>query len=760
MRRQFYRLLSSFVIFVSLSVGSIANAQGTSSKPSSSDATSSLDIVPQTATVYVASINHELLWNSFVNSNAYKQLNESPAGKKMKRAYRRGLSAGWEQFGDNPIRHYLEGYANSIDSIPGKLVMPYLNQVFGEEVFFYIDSDWHDFTKSLDTAFRELQPMFEKMSTSEPDLSAIKEMLIAARPHFKDVRVPTVVFGAVVSEPELFTGLIDLAQTGIDAASNSIPEEFQYLLDGIESVTNESIRSLSFTIRGDKVPWDELASASDELAELLPEIKLLLADKSVAVNLAVKGKLLLLSFAADSQHLKSLGAGPLLVDHELMSPVKKARKEGKRLTGVSYASEQTMRNSMDSAATIETLMGFATNGIRTLESDVFPADLREKLIAEMQSDVKQLTVDMNKILPKAGALIGYSFVSEEGIEGYQINHSENITLDASKPLTLTQHVGPSPALLAINRDKSSVQQYELVRKWGGRLMEYVQKYVPDMMEDEEDATHAMMVIDQVFPILKKLDAVTAEKLVPNTQNGQLAMVLDFSIAKTSWAAAMPPAETPLPFPGFSIVMEISDADAIKQAGEAYLSAAREFLAFAKEMSGGEIPDEVQIPDPVSKKLGDAEMFYYAIPPEAGIDSSVAPHAVISNKLLVLGFSEEQSKNIFKANSPKLFGPAGETGNAMSLTFMDNRQVINALDAWTQYGLEQAKREAGSIELKTGSETTALDMTEDEIHATIASGMNFAKCFVGFSSRSYEKDGAQITHYLLKFQDVPGSSSEK
>ncbi|MFO0455768.1 MAG: hypothetical protein ACK5Z0_07135, partial [Planctomycetota bacterium] len=52
--------------------------------------TSSLDFAPADTAFYFATSSHQQIWNSFVQSRAYAALKDTPAGRKMRKAYRKG----------------------------------------------------------------------------------------------------------------------------------------------------------------------------------------------------------------------------------------------------------------------------------------------------------------------------------------------------------------------------------------------------------------------------------------------------------------------------------------------------------------------------------------------------------------------------------------------------------------------------------------------------------------------------------------------
>jgi hypothetical protein len=101
----------------------------------------------------------------------------------------------------------------------------------------------------------------------------------------------------------------------------------------------------------------------------------------------------------------------------------------------------------------------------------------------------------------------------------------------------------------------------------------------------------------------------------------------------------------------------------------------------------------------------------------------------------------------------LFGPAKEsTASTSGLFFLDNRQIADALEAWLNYGLEQAKANGLTLDMKIPADSNDLNLNESELRETWSRAIAFYRVFEGYSSRTYHQDNTRVRHFLLKFSD--------
>ncbi len=717
----------------------------------------SLDIVPQTASFYIASMNHEAQYKAIVESNAWQQVLDTEVAQQMRKAYRAGRRRGWSQFGyDNPFAQYLQGYSESLGSVQGKMVMAFLAEIFGNEVFIYGDGDCVQAAEAVASFYLRAGEAMEGVYFEQLAESDIKKLLAVARDEFGDINTPTLVMGTVLDNPQLVESLLQMAEAGVDQMMGQMPPSMEYVLDGYEVIEAGDLYMLSLQLSSDNLPWHELEEDPD-FDPYVDDIKALLEGKSFNVSFGIKGNFLLVAFGPSIDHVRNLGDADLLIDHPKMAAVK-AAAASHQLTSVSWTSEEIARSNYENAGgMVDAMISWAALGIQMAEQDS-GADLKmDGLIADLKADAVEMKADLMTTMPKPGAAVSFNYLFEHGIEGFSYNWAENKYLDSSQPLTLLNHVGLEPTLLAVGREnEASQEQFAVARKWGGKVFDYIRKYVPRQMPDEEARVFRDFTAE-LREVLGDVADSTEQNLLAATRNCQSGFVLDFTTARESWHEMMPPSDHPLPFPAMAALIEHRDAEKIRAAGSSYLEAARDILAMVRELPDAQIPPEIQVYPPDYESISGADLYIYHFPPEAGLDPDIALHAMLSDDLLILGTLTEQSKRLMQENSPMFEGVlANRSRPLMAALYYDNARMIDALHAWGLYGIDVAKAE-GDVDLNMdmGAENDTLEFAEAELMEALDSVIAMAKCLESCSSISYMEDGAQVTHYQLRFNDVAG-----
>src|SRR5262249_28771081 len=93
------------------------------------------------------------------------------------------------------------------------------------------------------------------------------------------------------------------------------------------------------------------------------------------------------------------------------------------------------------------------------------AGLPEELQQKMKRDLKEFTKDMQRFVSEPGASMSFNFMTERGSEGYAYDWTKNHGQDASKPLTLLDHMGGDPLFFTLWREKYDPKSYEVLSKW-------------------------------------------------------------------------------------------------------------------------------------------------------------------------------------------------------------------------------------------------------------------------------------------------------
>lgn len=721
----------------------------------------SLEFVPQDAAVYFATMNHEKLWSQFSESAALKALQDSPVNKKMRSAYRK-RSRGFDQLGENPFRYYLEGYANTIDSIPGKAVMAYVQRIFKNELMVYADESWVDLQEALVNINREFVDLFAELELD--DTEEIQEALeLLLMENLGDLECPTLLFGALLDDPADFTSLIDVAESFVKEFMSEIDEEVGGLSDYYRSESQPGHRYIALVAKGSDIPWEafEEVMEDDENTYLLMRIiQELLNDKGVAVCLSVKNNVLSFSIGPSLDHVTKLGDSPKLIDNAAMKPIKDALEAGKILHQVHYINQRLTEIALES--TLDGVSGIPLILLTALEEaadDLISEQEWDELVTDLDRDVEELREDLRRYYGQAGASVGYIAAATEGLEGFYFNDAPNPVLDSSNPMALAQNVGANPILFTLAREKADRFQYQALRKWTGRVLEYTDRLAPYFFEDEVEYEQFSVFMGILRPALKKMDEITAKKFAPNVFGREAGFVVGVSEAKQSWSPAMPASHQPLSIPIPAMISQVGDETAVKESVVEYQAAVMELI---KRINAQSEPDglfeQITLQEFARKEVNGGESFTWALPDGSYLDSSLGPHVSIANGVMVIGIHAASEQRLLATGTTSLFGPAADNKPAMAIGFFDNRLAVNLLEQWADYGFEQWANLDGGIQLSSNGATQDLTMNEQDIRESTKRLMDFFRCFHGVSSRRYEEDGKQINHFLLKFSDLESPDS--
>ena len=322
------------------------------------------------------------------------------------------------------------------------------------------------------------------------------------------------------------------------------------------------------------------------------------------------------------------------------------------------------------------------------------AGLSSELSQELAADMDKLATSIKTNLPKPGAVSGYNFLTPEGYESFGYNWSTATTLDPSKNLTILNHVGGDPIAFWAARGKADPQQYDNLAAFVARAEYYAEKILLEKGDPEQKDAYAK-IREQLLPLVTQLGTVTREKLVPAFADGQSALVLDAKSTSESWHNAMPPAESELPMLELAMVNGVSDAALVKEGFAAYFDILQQLLDKLHELSTGDMKDmfpqeipAIQLAKPQTKVVGDATVYYYALPAESGLDAQLAPNAGLSNSVMVSSLLPRFTARLLADTPLQGQGPLASTDRPLaSAGHLEFARLLEALEPWIDYGLQ-------------------------------------------------------------------------
>jgi hypothetical protein len=254
----------------------------------------------------------------------------------------------------------------------------------------------------------------------------------------------------------------------------------------------------------------------------------------------------------------------------------------------------------------------------------------------------------------------------------------------------------------------------------------------------------------VLPLVKRLDEVTGTMLLPALADGQSGFVLDAKWTSKQWHTDMPATPKALPMPELAVVLGVSDAALLQKAMGEYRQIFNELIVKLQDLPPPVEVPTFQIPEPKTKKVTGATLFFYPIPARAGLDEQVVPTAGLSKTVAVLTLSHGHAERLLASKPLKVDGGplADSKRRLVSASYLNWPGLIDALTPWVEYGARPVL-----------SQITGLPADEDnkamtELVQQVRTVLEVLKCFRGRTSVSYFEEGVLVTHAEAVFQDLP------
>jgi hypothetical protein len=708
----------------------------------------SLDLVPADASFYSASLRMKEQLDMVLGSKAWARLMEMPAVKmalgmaKSELEKPGGPKAQWDSFMENPDNQRL---------------VALLQEMGSQEFFIYGDkrfADWLGLTLEAINA-AQYAPAFNKLAGGDADANdqqvAVMALLETLNDNLDRLVVPDVVIGFKISDPAKADLQIRRLETLINVVIQLLTiNEFK---DRFGRISVGGTDFVELRLDGRLVPWEELPF--DQYAENPGDYEALkqhLRSLKLTIDLGVKDGYLLFSLGDSNEHLVNLGNGDLLVNRPEMKPLREELKSlladpprrvpgsgtpAKRLVGVGYASKEL--NSLITGTKQD------VEGLVDLARELVPyAEIDEELEKQILADVEALAKDISPFIPAPGASMSFSYLTPRGYESYQYDWTQNLTLDATKPLTLVNHVGGSPLFALFGRGQYRPQDYDVLVKWIKKGYGYFETAgLPQMPAEEQEKFRQVAAL--AIPLIKRIDAATRDDLIPALADSQAGLVIDADITSMRWHRELPALGKPLPMAEVALVFGVSDAERLKKAGREYLAVARDAVAKVREVNpDAQIPPDFQVPSPQVRETSAGQVYWYQIPAEAGADPQLQPAAGVGKSVAVLSTSIKQVERILAptplATQSNVLAEQKTAGAALHFDFAG---TIDALRPWVELAIAHYDSENES-ENKPDAKF---------IIEQVRAGAEILKCYRGTTSVSYSQDGATVTHRESIFEDV-------
>jgi hypothetical protein len=218
-------------------------------------------------------------------------------------------------------------------------------------------------------------------------------------------------------------------------------------------------------------------------------------------------------------------------------------------------------------------------------------------------------------------------------------------------------------------------------------------------------------------------------------------VVDARSKSKQWFEQMPESEEELPMAEIAIVMGVSDAKLVAKGFQEYYAVAQEIADKLHELLPDAIP-EFKLPEPETSKAGGGTLYFYPLPEELKIDEKITPNAGLSDQVLVVSTSRTLSERILasKPLTVKKGLLAKRTDPLASASLFNWPALVDALEPWINYGIEQQMEDAEDDDVK-------------KIEDQVETGLEILRCFRGCVSTTYFENKAVVTHRESTWQDL-------
>ena len=701
-------------------------------------------VVPADAAFLSATLRAREQYDRFVKSNAFAALKALPA-------VRRALDSLQEQrsMPGSPF-----SMAETFMQLPeNEQALDVLADMVATDTFVYGEPSCISFLKLLQK-LQELQgtaPLQAELGDADGLESAQKTAIVKGLAANLDLLVvPDVVWGFRTTKLDAAKSQLKRIEVLLKLVTQANPD----MADALARKPIAGGEVVTFTIQGDQLPWgeleDELREGLDDTADL-EKVLDRLQTLDVVVALGVIGDRVILSVGDSIDHLQKLalpgGGRKGLLDTPPFAKLR-AHKD-KPLTGISYVSDALADLNQESAA----------SGFRMLNQAADAAIKQATLPAEAAVDARRLLAkaekDLGRRLPEPGPWLAFSFLTDQGYEGYAWDWARNQPFDGSRRLDLLEHVGGAPLAAVVSRIKSdSALLDDLTALAAGGWGLFMKHGLP--RADEDDRERVEDFDEHVVPLGKKLMEVLRAKIVPALADGQVGLVIDAKTKTTRVQRDLPASAEPLPLLEPAIVLPLADPKLFREGLSDLFTLADELVDAAREMAPDAVPAGYEVPEPEKAKVAAGSIWSFALP-ASGLDEQLRPAIGVGDEAAVFSLVPAQAGRLLAAGRI-------ETGSQLA-TFdeplagaaaLDFAGLIDALRPWvvyvTRYGCVQQRDGRVDADEELAAEDETAEAKEALAHVTVA--LEVAKCFRAATAETSITDEATVTHWRNVIRDLP------
>ncbi len=762
-----------------LAVG-LVPAAGLSRAAAADDSIGGVAVIPQDAAFVSATLRVREQWERFVKSNTFAALRKLPAvqraidqieEQKLQPGSPLSMLATFMELPENQqALELLDDMVSTDTFLYGEPSCVQFVELFqkiqraqqaanilgmargGGDFDFDLDLDFEAIDRADDeddgaeALRKELVRPVQMVRTAPDDLTA-RLVLQTLADNTDLIVVPDLVWGFKTTKQPAAESQLKRIEVLIKLVTQANPD----LAKSLQRRTIAGGEVVTFTIDGGTIPWDEITRETAEGmdGEAFDKVLERLRSLDLVISLGIIGDRVVFSIGDSADHLEKLAVGggrQGLTATKPFAPL--VADKGRRLTAVSYISESLARALGPSAADIEQLAELAD----TIAAE---ADLPEGAAAEARQSLESMAAGYKKRLPVPGPYMAYSFIADQGYEGYAWDWTRNRPFDGSKRLDLLEHAGGAPLGAVVFRVKNDPQQFEDVVSWGGMAWRFFTKYLVGKIGD---AGHEKVsLVEKHFgPLVDKLLGTMRSKLLPALADGQIGLVLDAKSRTKRLQASLPEASDALPLTEPAIMLGIDDPKLFREGLSDLFSLGDDLVDAVREIDPDSVPADYRIRDPEKTKVDAGTVWTWSLE-KSGLDEQIRPTIGVADDVAVFSLVPKQASRLLAAS--KL-----ETGSQLSkfeeplvgAAALDVAGIVDAIEPWITYLTRY-----GCVQQRDGQVDPGVVLTKDVENEQAADALAQAaivckalKSLRVAVAEAAVKDDATVTHWRNVIRDMP------
>jgi hypothetical protein len=369
--------------------------------------------------------------------------------------------------------------------------------------------------------------------------------------------------------------------------------------------------------------------------------------------------------------------------------------------------------------------------------------------------LEKMAAGYKRRLPIPGPALGYSFLTDQGYEGYGWDWTRNGVLDGSKRLDLLGHTGGSPLLSIVTRAKTPPDQFDDFVAWGNMAWSFFRKNLL-VKADEDDRERFEQASQQLVPLAERLVATLRTKILPAVADGQAAFVVDGKEKAKRLQNSIPASAEPLPIVAPAFAVKLDDPKLFREGLSDLFALADDLVEEIRTLNPESVPEGYRIPEPSKSKIDGGALWTFAVP-QAGLDDQIEPTIGIGEDVAVFSLLPKQATRM-------LVRTTQSTGSELSrfeeplaaAAAADVAGFVDLLEPWVEYiarvGVLQQRN--GFVD---GNATIGPDGDDDRmrdilLHTGVV--LDAMRCLRVTAGEAQTRSDATVTHWRNVIRDLP------